>query len=210
LNKHSSQTDEQIKEIILEIVKKQKPETTNQLIQLIQEKTKMTEQEIINLVIELENEDKLQLTQKKNFVYTTPNAYIYSRNAAWFWITIATSIATVIAVFTIPEDAYPMVYLRSALGVVFVLFLPGYTFIKTLFPSKLPIPTSSENMDNIERAALSFGMSLALTPIVGLILNYTPWGIRLTPVTLSLLALTAIFATAAILREYQAKTIKTK
>jgi hypothetical protein len=210
LNKHSSQTDKQTKEVILETVKKQKPETTNQLIKLIQEKTQMTEQEIIKLLIELENEDKLQLTHKKNSLYTTPKAYIHSKDATWFWITIATSIATAIAVFTIPENAYPLVYLRSALGVVFVLFLPGYTFIKTLFPSKLPIPTSSENMDTIERATLSFGMSLALVPIVGLILNYTPWGIRLTPVTLSLLALTVAFATAAILREYQAKTTKTK
>ena len=82
----------------------------------------------------------------------------------------------------------------------------GYALIKTLFPSKVPFPTSSENIDNIERAALSLGMSLALTPIIGLILNYTPWGIRLTPVTLSLLALTAALATAAIIREYQAKT----
>ena len=60
-------------------------------------------------------------------------------------------------------------------------------------------------MDTIERVALGFGMSLALVPIVGLILNYTPWGIRLTPITLSLLALTVVFATAAVLREYQAK-----
>lgn len=88
-----------------------------------------------------------------------------------------------------------------------MLFLPGYAFINALFPSKLPIHTSSENMDTIERAALSLGMSLAFTPIVGLILNYTPWGIRLTPITLSLLALTVIFATAAILRGYQTKNI---
>jgi uncharacterized membrane protein len=74
-----------------------------------------------------------------------------------------------------------------------------------LFPSKVPINTSSENMDTIERLALSLGMSLALIPIVGLILNYTPWGIRLTPITLSLLALTIVFATATVLREYQAK-----
>ena len=65
-------------------------------------------------------------------------------------------------------------------------------------------------MDTIERVALSLGMSLALVPIVGLILNYTPWGIRLTPITLSLLALTIVFATAAILREYQAKPIVVK
>ena len=45
-------------------------------------------------------------------------------------------------------------------------------------------------------------MSLALVPITGLLLNYTPWGIRTTPITLSLLALTTAFAIAAIIREY--------
>jgi uncharacterized membrane protein len=72
------------------------------------------------------------------------------------------------------------------------LFLPGYALIKALFPTTVPIKTTSENLDNIERIALGLGMSLALVPIMGLILNYTPWGIRLTPITSNLLALTAI------------------
>jgi uncharacterized membrane protein len=38
---------------------------------------------------------------------------------------------------------------------------------------------------------------------VGLLLNYTPWGIRLTPIVLSLLALTIVFSTAAMIREHQ-------
>jgi uncharacterized membrane protein len=88
--------------------------------------------------------------------------------------------------------------------------LPGFAFIKALFPAKVPIKTSSENMDTIERIALSFGMSLTLVPLVGLILNYTPWGIRLTPITLSLLSLTIVFATTAVLREYQAKAQEVK
>jgi uncharacterized membrane protein len=99
----------------------------------------------------------------------------------------------------------PLVYLRYALGIIFLLFLPGFAFIKALFPAKAPVKTSSENMDTIERVVLSFGMSLVLVPIVGLILNYTPWGIRLTPIVLSLLALTVVFATAAIIRESQTK-----
>jgi uncharacterized membrane protein len=53
-------------------------------------------------------------------------------------------------------------------------------------------------------------MSLALVPIVGLLLNYTPWGIRLTPIVLSLLALTLIFATVAIIKEYLAQKQKDK
>lgn len=128
--------------------------------------------------------------------------YIFSSNARWYWATIALAVATTIAVFTIPEDAYPIVYARSILGAIFVLWLPGYTFIKAIFSAHVPIKTSTENFDNIERIALSLGMSLAFTPIVGLILNYTPWGIRLAPITLSLLALTTVFATVAIFREH--------
>ena len=92
----------------------------------------------------------------------------------------------------------PYVYIRYVLGSIFVLLLPGYSLIKTLFPTR--------EIDNIERTALSIGMSLALVPLVGLLLNYTPWGIRLTPVTLSLLALTTFLTITGLQREYTEKT----
>ena len=95
---------------------------------------------------------------------------------------------------------------KKCLGIIFVLWLPGYTFIKALFPAHVPIKTSTENLETIERIALSLGMSIALVPIIGLLLYYTPWGISLTPIVLSLLALTLVFATAAITREHQTKT----
>jgi uncharacterized membrane protein len=109
----------------------------------------------------------------------------------------------VISVFAIAENTYPLVFIRYVLGGIFILWLPGYTFIKALFPTELPFKTSDRNLDIVERVVLSFGMSLALVPIVGLLLNYTPWGIRLTPITLNLTALTLTFATAAVIREYQ-------
>ena len=124
---------------------------------------------------------------------------------------MALTIATAIVVFTVPEDAFPLVYLRYVLGTIFVLWLPGYAFIKALFPQTLPfarglahsLGTTEKNIDAIERVALSLGMSIALVPIIGLLLNYTPWGVRLTPIVLSLTAFTIIFATAAIVREHQ-------
>ena len=106
-------------------------------------------------------------------------------------------------VFLVPENLYPLRYVRNVLGTVFVLWLPGYAFVKTLFPVHVPIKTSNENLDTIERIALSIGLSLALVPLVGLLLNYTPWGIRLVPIVLSLFVLTLVFATAAVLREHQ-------
>ena len=73
---------------------------------------------------------------------------------------------------------------------------------KALFP-KGKLTETSGPLDTIEIIALSLGLSLALVPIIGLLLNYTPWGIRLTPLVLSLLGLTLLLATTAIARERQ-------
>jgi uncharacterized membrane protein len=123
---------------------------------------------------------------------------------------MALTVVTAIVAFTVLEDAFPLVYLRNVLGTTFILWLPGYAFIKALFPQKLPfakalahsLDASEKGLDAIERIALSMGMSIALVPIVGLLLNYTPWGIRLTPIILSLLALKRA---RAIIREHQAR-----
>jgi hypothetical protein len=194
----------EIRDHIIETLKNEKPENTKQLVQMIRQRYAVFEEEITSILIQLENENKIHFTQKENPTRATLNPYAFSSKVTWYWTAIGIAIATTIAVFTIAEDTYPMGYIRSTLGMIFVLYLPGYTLMKALFPEKVPIKTSNENLDTIERIALSLGISLAVTPIVGLILNYTPWGITLTPITLSLLALTVVFATAAILREHQA------
>ena len=73
--------------------------------------------------------------------------------------------------------------LRAALGVPFVLFFPGYSLISALYPGK-------GDLDGVERVALSIGLSLAIVPLIGLALNYTPWGIRLAPTVASLFLFT--------------------
>jgi hypothetical protein len=203
-----NQTKPQLKKTILETVKKEKPQNTQQLIHFMQQRYGIQPEETAKLLIELENENLMEFTKPQPSTPTSLRAYLNSRSAAWFWITITLATATTITVFTVPETAYPLAYVRNVLGTIFVLFLPGYTFIKMLFPQKLPIPTSSENLDNIERIALSLGMSLAIVPIIGLILNYTPWGIRLTPIVLSLFILTLVSATIAVAREHQTINVK--
>lgn len=74
-----------------------------------------------------------------------------------------------------------------------VLFVPGYTLIAALFPRR-------GDLDGIERVALSFGLSIAVVPLIGLGLNYTPWGIRLTPVVVSISLFTLCMIGVAYLR----------
>jgi uncharacterized membrane protein len=86
--------------------------------------------------------------------------------------------------------------LRVIFGVPLVLFIPGYALIATLFPA-------AKDIDGIERIALSFGLSIAVVPLIGLALNYTPWGIRLDPIVVSLSLFTLCMCLAAQYRRAQ-------
>ena len=99
---------------------------------------------------------------------------------------IILALATLVFVLT-PLSNLPV---RIPLGLLMVLFVPGYTLIAALFPKKA-------DLEGIERTALSFGLSIAVVPLIGLGLNYTPWGIRLTPVVVSLAIFTIGMAVAA-------------
>jgi uncharacterized membrane protein len=116
--------------------------------------------------------------------------------------------------------------LRIVLGLPFVLFLPGYAFIAALFPEQGESPVAEESelgageldgdesegylarrggrggIDGIERVALSFGLSIAVVPLIGLVLNFTPWGIRLVPILLSVSGFTLVAAVVAAHRRW--------
>jgi uncharacterized membrane protein len=86
--------------------------------------------------------------------------------------------------------------IRTAFGLPLVLFLPGYAFIAMLFPEK-------SGLEGMERIALSVAMSVAVVPLIGLALNYTPWGIRETPLLASLSAFTLLLSAVAYARRRQ-------
>ena len=65
---------------------------------------------------------------------------------------------------------FPSSVVRTILGLPFVLLFPGYVLMAVLRPGK-------EEGDGIQRLALSLGLSLAIVPLIGLALNFTPWGI---------------------------------
>ena len=88
---------------------------------------------------------------------------------------------------------FPSNVLRIILGLPFLLFFPGYTLVAALF-------TRKEGMGSVERVALSFGLSIAVVPLIGLILNYTPWGVRTEPVLYSIVSFIFITSIIAWLR----------
>ncbi len=114
----------------------------------------------------------------------------------WFWISLSLVALTLIAIY-LTDILPPIIYLRYVLGSVFVLFLSGMSLIEALYPVE-------NELSPLERLALSIGLSLALVPLVGLVLNYTPWGIRLIPILISLTLLTVALLIGATYRKYRA------
>lgn len=88
--------------------------------------------------------------------------------------------------------------LRIIFGLPAILFIPGYVLIFALFPTK----NMGKGIDVIERIALSFGLSIAVVPLIGLGLNYTPWGIRLIPILSSLILFIFIMSVISLYRWY--------
>jgi hypothetical protein len=201
MNKNQEQ-EARLTQIIIELIQNKQPQNVQQLVNLVKEKTSLSEKIIVDHINLLQSQNKIRLNEQPQPLPQKLSTYIGTKKAYWYWTTLLLAIVTATIIFMFPEEVYPLVYIRYILGTIFVMWLPGYSFIKALFPIQVPIKTSSKNLDYIERIALSAGMNLALVPFTGLILNYTPWGIRVTPVTLSLLILIIVFATVAIVREY--------
>lgn len=92
-------------------------------------------------------------------------------------------------------------WLRVPLGLLFVLAAPGYAFVAALYPER-HVAAQEEGgirrgLEPLERTALSLGLSIAIVPLLGLALNYTPWGIRLVPVILTVGAFTLVTSLVA-------------
>jgi uncharacterized membrane protein len=84
-------------------------------------------------------------------------------------------------------------FLRTYLGIVMVLFLPGYALTGAIFPAK-------NDLEGIERAVISLVLSIAVVPIMGFGLNYTTWGIREIPILIGLSVFTLLMCATAYYR----------
>ena len=190
--------DKNLDELLIKFVREQKPETVEQLAEMIQEQHHFNKEEIMEHVSLLQSEGKLSLKETKKAFPSSFPSFILSDRSAWFWIIAVLAFSTSVVVAAIPENAFPFVYARYILGLLYVLFLPGYCFIRAFFMQR--------ELEYLEQIVFSLGLSILFVFLTGLLLNYSPWGITLAPIVLSLLTLTLVFSIIALFREYQTRS----
>ena len=72
----------------------------------------------------------------------------------------------------------------SNLGAIaLIVFAPGYVIVAALFPRK-------NGLDWIERATVSAGLGIALVCLLGVLLNFTVWGIHLVTAVVAIAGFT--------------------
>ena len=169
--------------------------TVNQLVEAVSRETGLPKSRVAYEVYLMWKRGELSIEHEppENAVM-----FLASVDGVWYWITLAITLASLIAVMLVKGG--PLIPIRYLLGAISVLFMPGYSMVEALYPR-------GDEMAPLERLALSIGLSLAVVPLIGLMLNYTPWGIKLIPVVASNTALTIALLTAAALRKMRYASI---
>jgi len=108
---------------------------------------------------------------------------------------ILSTLLYIIFIFSSSLNETPI---RTVLGLIFVLFSPGYSLVSALFPRT--------NLDKLDRAILGCGLSIAIVPLLGFTLYYTPFGISLIPVLVVLSIFTILLSIVAWVRRMKLPT----
>ena len=113
---------------------------------------------------------------------------IFRKDTADLILIVVWLLASIAAIYLPFLNETPV---RIMLAIPVILFIPGYCLLASLFPK-------NGDIDLMARMVLSIGVSIAIVPLIGLGLNFTPWGIRLDPIVLSLTFFTLVMAGIAL------------
>lgn len=184
-----SKVESQIKTLVLQ-KSATKPIPLARLVRELSNDLPYKSDNIISKIIGLQADKRILI--REPVAYSRFLDYLFSPLSIWFWELVVATLASIGLVFASSGLA---LYFRYIFGSLLVLFLPGYSLLGFIYSKK-------EDLDYLTRTSLSFVMSLAISTLVGLTLNFTPFGITLFPVALSLSGVTIGLLILTALRKY--------
>ena len=151
-----------------------------------------------------EEGDNLPNVQDEQTLPKTFKKFLFHPINQGFWMSVTLVATTVPVAIFVPENALLSgdgVYIflgviRLLLGLVFIIFLPGYALFTILWPL--------HEKEDLTRYGISFGLSIAIAPILGLVLNFTPFGLNLISILVALNLFTLPLLSGGFLRRYRA------
>ncbi len=104
-------------------------------------------------------------------------------------------IAIIVAITSLIFVSFNLTHvLRIIFGIILLFYLPGYSLLEGL-----QIEVSS----GLEKIILSITLSITLLLFIGLLLNYSPWGLRILPLTITITITVTSLVIIALIRSYR-------
>ena len=189
-------SDDQIQSFVMEQVNARSDCSIGQVISETSAKANVDPTRVAKNIYELESSGELEFHNPSSPQSFGEYLKSYNDSSAWFWSVVALVGLTAFSVYLIPTANSPAIYLRYALGILFMAFLPGFAVTEALYPSK-------KDLNSLERSALYIGLSLTFVPLVALGLNYTPFRITLDSMLVSLSIFALGLALVAAKRKFE-------
>ncbi len=179
---------EKIREVVLQVLEKEKPTTVSKLVDFTKEEIEVEKSVIYSVIKEMEEVGDIILGSPnyERFIPSSIRKFFFSLNyfAIEFWgIVTITSVFILVALY-FPEYGF-LQFIRLVMGLLFTLFIPGWVLINLLFPQLY------EKIDQFERSMLAFGGSVVVTILFALLLNDI-WEISAIPIA-TVLSLFTVF-----------------
>lgn len=185
-----------IQEFILKAMTNHDLKNIDELAQIVKSKFDISELESLELILNLEKQGKIRFSQittsSLNF-----KRYVLSSDSYWYWAGIVSSLITVLLVLFVPENNFFGLVPRSIFGLFFLLFFPGYSFLKLFLLDK--------EISVMTQIVFSLGMSLVIVPVVGFFMASLQFGLEIVPMLYFFVAINFITSTLGLLRGYQIK-----
>jgi hypothetical protein len=178
-----------------------KPQTIQELLDILTRKVPLSRETILDAVSKLQKQGKISFKeQPSEKISSNLGLYLTTKDAFWYWTTVALTLLCSVAVIGF-EAIGLQGLIRFVPGALLVLGLPGYSLTRIMFTNKFAKSGKTQNFDSLMLFAFSIVLSIVSTSIVGLLLNYTEWGVQLSSLVLSLSFLTLFFASVALYQE---------
>jgi len=179
---------ENLENLIIKVVEEMERPTIKKVADRLRLDYGVKATEVLKSIHVLSKTDALDLSELKSSLLNN----LLSLKAFWFWTLTMLVASTILMVLHVNE--LPFVLLRYVLGSLYVLYLPGSMLTETLCPEP-------EDLKPLERLSLSIGSSLAIVVSIGLVLDFLPWEIGVTSVTVSLAIFTEVLGVTALIRK---------
>ena len=203
---------EEIKRIVLsELDKNPTIDDVGSIVNLLNKTYQLPDHEILVALRQLREDGEIDLIQEKQ-KKPSIQAVLPVQGVSWFIKTYSgresLSVLIILLLSMIVYSGFPVdhpfrIIIQIPLGFSLSLFLPGFTFYSTLFPKKL-------KLFELERVIFSIGLSLVITPLISIILNFGPQGITQSLVILALIGFSLLMSGGMIFQKYRQQKLVDK